>query len=235
VGPHRTPLGKTMWGGNGGLGGGRGAEVVGIVSNVRYRAIETPATPDVYIPFAQSYQGRMTLFVRSRLDPQTLVPAITREVRALDPNLPVGQVKTMDERMGDAMWRTRVGAWLLSSFAALALLLTAIGIFGVMSQAVTQRTSEIGVRIALGAQGGDVLGLFLRRAAAVTGLGLVLGVVCALALTRVLGALLYDVRATDPSTFVTVALLLGLVALGACYFPARRATRVDAMVALRAE
>jgi putative ABC transport system permease protein len=233
--PGGSPLGKLIWVGQGGFGGGSGAEVVGIISNVRYRAIETAATPDVYIPLAQSSQGRMTLFVRSRLDPHSLVPAITREVRTLDPNLPVGQVKTMDERMGDAMWRTRVGAWLLSAFAALALLLTAIGIFGVMSQTVTQRTPEIGVRIALGAQGRDVLKLFLRRAAVVTALGVVIGVACALALTRVLGALLYDVRATDPSTFISVALLLGLVALGACYIPARRATRVDAMVALRAE
>jgi putative ABC transport system permease protein len=141
----------------------------------------------------------------------------------------------MDARMADAMWRTRVGAWLLSAFAGLALLLTAIGIFGVMSQTVSQRTTEIGVRMALGAQSRDVLSLMLGRAALVTAAGIVLGLASALALTRLIGALLYGVEATDPLTFVSVAVVLGLVALAACYLPARRATRVDAVVALRSE
>jgi putative ABC transport system permease protein len=177
----------------------------------------------------------MRLFVRTALDPSTLTPAIAREVRALDANLPLSELKTMDDRVADAMWRTRIGAWLLSAFAALALLLTAIGIFGVMAQAVAQRTPEIGIRMALGAQARDVLGLVLGRAAIVTAAGLVIGAGSALLLTRLLAALLYGVEPGDPATFVSVAVLLGVIALVAGYVPARRATRVDAIAALRAE
>jgi putative ABC transport system permease protein len=231
--PNDTPIGKTIAVGQGGFGDG--AEVIGVVSNVRYRAIETPPAPDVYLPLAQSYQPRMRLFVRSRLDTQSLVAAITREVRALDRNLPLSEIKTMEERLGDAMWRTRVSAWLLSAFAALAVLLTAIGIFGIMAQTVMQRRAEIGIRMALGAQTHDVLALVLGRAALLTGAGLVLGIGCALSLTRLIAALLYDVQSNDPITFFSVAVLLGLVALAACYVPARRATRVDAVVALKTE
>jgi putative ABC transport system permease protein len=232
--PGKSPLGATIGVGQGGFHEG-GARVVGVVTNVRYRAIETEATPDVYVPFAQSYQGRMRLFVRSDLDTRSLLSAIRREVRALDPNLPLSEVKTMEERVGDAMWRTRVGAWLLSAFAALALALTAIGIFGVMAQTVMQRTAEIGIRMALGAQRRDVLRLVMGSAARVTATGLAVGSAAALALTRVVAMLLYGVQPNDPVTFVSVALLLGAVALGACYIPARRATRVDAVVALRSE
>jgi len=139
----------------------------------------------------------------------------------------------MRERVDDAMWRTRVGAWLLTMFGALALLLTAIGIFGVMAQSVTQRTAEIGIRMALGARRRDVLGLLLQRAALVTGNGLVLGILCALGFTRVIAGLLYDTEPHDPMTFGAVAGMLGVVALLACYVPARRATRIDAAVALR--
>jgi putative ABC transport system permease protein len=231
--PNDTPIGKFIGVGQGGFEDG--AEVIGVVADVRYHAIETAPTPDVYIPVAQSFQSRMRLFVRSQLDTQTLVGAIRREVRALDPNLPLSEVKTMEERVGDAMWRTRVGAWLLSAFAALALVLTAIGIFGVMAQTVTQRTSEIGIRMALGAQRRDVLTLVLGSAARVTVAGLIAGVAIALALTRVVAALLYDVQPHDPVTLAAVAVLLAVVALAACYIPARRATRVDAVVALRTE
>jgi putative ABC transport system permease protein len=233
--PNQDPIGKRAWAGQGGAGSGDASEVIGVVSDVRYRAIETAPTPDVYIPLAQSYQSRMRLFVRTRIDPAGLAPAVAREVRALDPHLPLSEVKTMGDRVADAMWRTRIGAWLLSAFAALALLLTAIGIFGVMAQAVSQRTAEIGIRMALGAQPRDVLRLVLGRAAIVTALGIVIGAAAALALTRLMTALLYDVEPGDPATFVSVAVLLGVIALVAGYIPARRATRVDAIAALRAE
>jgi putative ABC transport system permease protein len=175
------------------------------------------------------------MFVRSPLDPSTLAPAIAGQVRALDANLPLSELKTMDERVADAMWRTRIGAWLLSTFAALAVLLTAIGIFGVMAQAVARRTAEIGIRMALGAQARDVLVLVLHRVAIVTAAGIVIGAGLALLLTRLLAALLYGVEPGDPATFVSVAALLGVIALVAGYIPARRATRVDAIAALRAE
>jgi predicted permease len=231
--PNESPLGKTIGVWQGGFDDG--AQIVGVIANVRYRGIETAALPDVYLPHAQSYRGRMELFVRSGLPPQSLAAAIAREVRALDPSLPLADVKTMTERVGDAMWRTRVGAWLMSAFAVLALLLTAIGIFGVMAQAVARRTAEIGIRMALGAEPRDVLRWILRRGALVTGAGLGLGVVLALGLARVLGALLYGVSADDPLTFVAVTVVLGLVALAACYLPARRATRVDVVEALKTE
>jgi putative ABC transport system permease protein len=149
--------------------------------------------------------------------------------------LPVAEIKTMEARVDDAMWRTRAGAWLLGAFACLALLLTAIGIFGVVAQSVAQRTAEIGVRMALGAQSSDVVRLMLRRAALVTATGVAAGLVAALGLTRLLESMLYGVRAHDPLTFGAVAMLLAGVAFLACYLPARRAARVDAMVALRSE
>ena len=239
--PNDDPIGKRMWAGQGSAGSGDASEVVGVVSDVRYRAIETAPIPDVYLPLAQSYQSAhapVRAHARPRepgLDPATLAPAIAREVRALDANLPLSELKTMDDRVADAMWRTRIGAWLLSAFAALALLLTAIGIFGVMAQAVAQRTAEIGIRMALGAQPRDVLRLVLRRVAVVTAAGIVIGAGLALLLTRLLAALLYGVEPGDPVTFVSVAVLLGVIALVAGYIPARRATRVDAISALRAE
>jgi len=230
--PNDTPLGKKI---EIGQGFHESAEVVGVVSNVRYRSLETEARPDVYVPLSQSHQSRMRMFIRARLDTRTLVSVVTREVRALDPNLPLSDIKSMDDWVGDAMWRTRVGVWLLSAFAALALLMTAIGIFGVMAQTVMQRTAEIGIRMALGAQRRDVLALVLGGAALVTCAGIAVGVGCGLVLTRLMSALLYDVPPHDPLTFAAVAALLTLVALAACYLPARRATRVDAVVALRSE
>jgi predicted permease len=231
--PNADPIGKRVAVGQGGFH--VGAEVIGVVSDVRYTALETAATPDVYVPLLQSYQSRMRLFVRSRVEPAALATAIRDQVRALDPNLPLVEVKTMGERVSDAMWRTRVAAWLLSAFAGLALLLTAIGVFGVMAQTVIQRTPEIGIRLALGAQRRDVLSLVLGRAALVTGAGLTAGVAAAFLLTRLIGSLLHGVEATDPATFVTVVGVLGLVSMAACYIPARRATRVDAVVALRSD
>ena len=231
--PNDTAIGKTIAVGQGGFH--TGAEVVGVVSDVRYSTIETAARPDVYLPHAQSYIARMRIFVRGRLGEEALVSALRSEVRALDPTLPLSEVKSMDGRVGDAMWRTRVAAWLFTAFAGLALLLTAVGIFGVISQTVSQRTPEIGVRMALGAQRSDVLGLVLGRAGVLTGIGISAGIAIALGLTRVMAALLYETEPGDPSTLALVALLLAIVALAACYLPARRASRVNPIVALRYE
>jgi predicted permease len=231
--PNESPIGKIVAVDQGGFHDG--AEVVGVVSSARYRGIETAATSDVYLPVAQSYQRRMLLFVRSTQPVQSLAAAIAAEVRGLDPNLPLAEIKTMETRVDDAMWRTRVGTWLLGAFAGLALLLTAIGIYGVMAETVARRTTEISVRMALGAQARDVLKLVLRRATLVTVIGIAVGALAALGLTRLIGALLYDVQPHDPITFVAVSLLLGLVALLACYLPARRASRMDAVIGLRSE
>ena len=231
--PNTDPIGKTIT--LGAFGFEVGAEVIGVVSDVRYSTIESASVPDAYIPFLQSPQARMRLFVRSRLDQASLIPVIRQEVRQLDSSLPLSEVKTMDERVGDAMWRTRVAAWLFSAFAGLALLLTAVGIFGVMSQTVSQRTSEIGVRMALGAQASDVLGLVLGRAGVLAGIGIAVGIAVALGATRVMTALLYETEPGDPVTLAFVAVLLAAVALVACYLPARRAARVDPIVALRYE
>jgi predicted permease len=231
--PGESPIGKRIAVGQGGFQDG--AEVVGVVADVRYDTLETEAGPHVFLPLGQSYRYGMQIVVRSRLGNRAMAAAIAREVRALDPNLPLVSVKTMEERVGDAMWRTRVAAWLLSAFAGLALLLTAIGIFGVMAQTVAQRTSEIGIRMALGARQGDVLRLVLGRAALITAIGLSVGIVAALGFTRVLTTLLYQVAPTDPATLLVVAVILGVVSLLACYIPARRAMKVDAVTALRME
>jgi putative ABC transport system permease protein len=231
--PNETPIGKVVAVFQGGFQDG--AEVIGVVADARYRTIESAATPDAYVPLAQSYRSRMQLFVRSGLPHEAVANAVSREVRALDPTLPLAEVKTMEARVDDAMWRTRAGAWLLGAFAFLALLLTAIGIFGVMAQTVAQRTSEIGVRMALGAESSDVVRLMLRRAAVVTLCGVAVGIVAALGFTRLLESMLYGVRAHDPLTFAAVTVLLAVVALLACYLPAHRAARVDAVVALRSD
>jgi putative ABC transport system permease protein len=231
--PGGDPIGKRITLGGGGFEDG--AEVIGVVADVRYSALETAAGPDAYIPFQQSPPSHMRVFVHSRLQPATLVTAMRNELRQLDPNLPLIEIRTMDERIGDAMWRTRVASWLLSSFAGLALLLTSIGVFGVMAQTVTQRIPEIGVRMALGAQTHDVLRMILVRAAVLAAVGLALGVTLALGLTRVMSSLLYDVQPDDPATFIGGALVLASVAGLACYLPARRATRVDPILALRYE
>jgi putative ABC transport system permease protein len=211
-----------------------GAEVIGVVGDVRNESVEAQPVPDVYIPILQSPTGNM-LFVRSSAETGPLLAALRREFRALDPNLPLTNVRRMEDVAGDAMWQTRASAWLLSAFAALAVLLTAIGIFGVTAQTVTQRTAEFGIRMAIGAQARDVLSLVLRRAAWMTGAGLIVGLAGSYAVSSVLSSLLYNVTARDPATFAVVAVMLGIVTLVAAYLPARRATRIDAIQTLRAD
>jgi len=209
--------------------------VIGVVGDVRYGQMDEPPQPDVYIPHLQSSRSSLVLFVRTAGNPAALTQAVEREVHALDKNLPVYDVKTMNERIRDATSRARFSAVLLAVFAAIALVLAAVGIYGVMSYLVTQRTREIGIRIALGAGSADVLSLVVRRGATLALAGIAIGVAGALASTRVLATLLYEVKPGDPSTYIMIAAVLAAVALLASYIPARRASSVDPSSALRAE
>ncbi len=227
------PLGKRIAVGQGGFGDG--AEVVGVVADVRYGAVERSVPPDVYLPLLQSTRTMGVIFVKSRTALDSLVPSIRQEIRAMDPDLPLVDVKTMDDRFGDAIWRTRVSAWLLGAFSALALVLAAVGIYGVMSQSVEQRTREIGVRMALGASREHILRLIVGRTVAIAVTGVILGVALAIPSMRGLTALLYQVSPGDPAVLVVLASLLLAVAVFAGYMPARRATRVDPLSTLRAD
>ena len=190
------PIGQKIGLGQGGFHDG--AEVIGIVKDVRYRSVEQAATADAYIPLLQSWRANGILFVRSNLDPAALIPAVRGEIRALDRDLPVTNVKTMGTRFGDATWRTRLSADLLALFAGLALLLAAIGLYGVMAQSVEQRTREIGVRMALGAERRNIFTLVIGRALVIAAVGIVVGSVLSLLSMRFLDALLYQVKPNDP-------------------------------------
>ncbi len=232
--PGEEAIGKRVAIGQGGFGG-EGAEIVGIVQDVRYGSVETSVMPDVYLPLLQSMRSGGFIFVKSRLPEATLMPIVRQEVSALDRDVPLIDIKMMDERFGDATWRTRISAWLLAAFAALALALSALGLYGVMSQGVEHRRRELGVRMALGAQRGDILRLIIGRVMCLAIAGIGVGVLIAFPAMRLLTALLYQVKPGDPMVFSTLSIILLAVALLAGYMPARRATRVDPLTTLRAE
>jgi predicted permease len=210
-------------------------EVVGVMQDGKYFSLGEEATPFAYRNLRPQSGDYLTLVVRTGGDPQSALPAIRREFQRLDAALPVYNVKTLVEHMAFPLFPARVAATLLGSFGLLALLLAAIGIFGVMSYAVTQRTREIGIRMALGAPARGIFALVVGQGVKLTALGLGIGLASAFAGTRLMSSLLYGVSALDVVTFVGVSLLLALVALLACYFPARRAMKVDPLVALRYE
>jgi putative ABC transport system permease protein len=209
--------------------------VVGVVGDIKHRSLELETRNEIYVPQFQTPAGMMTLVVRADTDPLSLVGAVRDAVRALDTDLPVFNIRTMTQLYADSVARPRLSALLLGVFAGVALLLAAVGIYGVVAYSVTQRTREIGVRIALGADSSDVLKLVMRHGIRLAGAGIAIGLAASFGLTRVMEKLLYEVSATDESTFVAVTLFLVLVALLACYVPARRAAKVDPMVALRYE
>jgi putative ABC transport system permease protein len=231
--PGEDPIGKRIALGQGGFGDG--AEVIGIVADVRYRAVETAVLPDAYLPLLQAPRAQGFLFVRTDGAPESIVPQIRTEVQALDPNLPLIDVKMMATRFGEATWRQRSSAWLLGLFSLLALALAATGIYAVMAQGVEQRRREIGVRLALGAGRSDILRLIIGRVTAMAIAGIALGILIAVPAMQLLRALLYQVTPGDPSVFVGLAGVVLAVTLLAGYIPARRATRVDPLVTLRAE
>jgi predicted permease len=227
--PGANPIGRRFSTRRGGT-----REVVGVARDGKYGSLGEEPQPHFYEPFAQAYEADMMLLVRSAGDPRSILPALTREARALDPELPV-EVNTMAEHLGFALLPQRIGAWVLGVFGAIAALLAALGLYGVMTYVVSQRTAEIGIRMALGARARDVRMLVVRRALALTLTGLGLGLAGALAAARALEAFLVDVSPNDPVTFASVALLFTSVALLASWLPARRAASVDPMRALRSE
>jgi putative ABC transport system permease protein len=211
--------------------------ITGVVGDVKQSGLTRAVMPEIFMPYEQapSMTQSMTMVVRSTQDPGGLVQSIRREVAAVDPNLPIYNVQTMETVINKSVSDRRLNMLLLSIFAGVAMILSMVGIYSVMSYTVTQSTREIGIRMALGAQPRDVLKLVVGQGLVLTLLGVGLGVLGALGLTRLMESLLYGVKATDPLTFLGVSLLLIAVALLACYWPARRATKVDPMIALRYE
>lgn len=210
-------------------------EVIGIAANGKYNSLGEDPKPAFYRPLLRDYSTNATLVARTRDNPQATLAALRREVQALDPQLPLYNVETLSDHMNMPLFPARMAAMVLGSFGLVAVLLAAIGIYGVMSYVVAGRTREIGVRIALGASRGDVLRLIVRQGMTLAVIGLVIGVIVSFGATRMLTGLLYGLSPTDPLTFAGVGFLLAGVALIACFIPARRATKVDPMQALRYE
>jgi putative ABC transport system permease protein len=231
--PNESPLGKRIR-----FGPPEDNEpwhtIVGVVGAVKHQRLNLTRSKTVYLPHAEVTINGMALAVRAA-NPENLAPAIRGEVKAMDPDQPITNMRTMTEVISRSMWQPRLYSILFGVFAAVALALASIGIYGVMAYSVSERTREIGIRVALGAQRRDVLKLVVARGMTLTLIGAGLGLGGAMGLTRLMQTLLFEVSATDPLTFAALAALLSVVALVACYLPARRATKVDPMVALRCE
>ena len=229
--PNEDPVGKRL------LMGDQETpyEILGVVGDVRHRALHMGAYQTMYFPWLR--ERGTNLVIRAAGPPANLAADVRKALQAVDKNLPVSAIRPMEELLGNSVAQWRLNTYLLSAFAALGLILAMIGVYGVMSQAVAQSTHEIGVRLALGAQTRDVLGLVLREGMKLALVGLAIGLLSALALTRLVAvqSLLFEVSGADPVTFAAIAVLLTGAMLFACYLPARRATKVDPMVALRCE
>jgi putative ABC transport system permease protein len=211
-------------------------EIVGVVGDARRRSLAAEAEPEFYVPFQQARQRRMNLVVRAGAgDPVALTSSLRGAVAELDRDQLIWQTRTLDQLVAASVAGRRFNMTLLGLFAAVAMMLAALGLYGVMAYTVTRRTHEIGVRMALGARGSDVLRMVVGQGMKLAAAGVVLGLVVAFAVTRVLASLLYGVSTTDPLTYAGLAALLGTVAFLASYLPARRATKVDPMEALRYE
>jgi ABC-type antimicrobial peptide transport system permease subunit len=220
--------------------------IVGVVADVKQGPLNSETVPQTFQPWLQVQDGLlgenivgifrgMELSVRTAADPASLASAVQGQIRAMDPSLPVTSVRTLAQVVNESASPQRFNAVLIAAFAMLALLLAALGIGGVLATSISRRTQELGVRMALGARRADVLRMVLREGMTLVAIGLAIGLPIAFALTRFLSTLLFEVSPTDPVTFATVSVVLVLVALTACYVPARRATTISPLVALRSE
>jgi putative ABC transport system permease protein len=228
--PDRDPIGQQI------VVNGTERRVVGIVGNVRHSVLEEEAGSEMYLPVKQTnWTGALECVVRGKLPLESLAPSIRAALQSVDPNLPATEFKSLEQIVSQTVSPRRFVVLLLGGLSLLALVLASLGIYGVISYSVTQRTQEIGIRMALGAQTADVLKLIIGQGIKLTLIGVTLGLFAALAVTRLMANLLYGVSSTDPLTFMLITLLLTAVALLACYIPARRATKVDPMIALRYE
>jgi predicted permease len=229
--PNEYPIGKRLRRGE----SGPWRTVVGVISDTKEYSAEKEPPIAVYYPAEQVIARNMYLVIRTTSDPVPMTAAIVKEIQAVDPEMPVYDVGSMDQRLYGSLARQRFSMFLLGVFALIALILAAIGVYGIMAYSVSQRTHEIGVRIALGARPDAILRLVIRQALILAALGIAIGLVGAFALTRVMSGLLFGVSATDLLTFVITSLLLGSIALMASYIPARRAAKVDPITALQHE
>jgi putative ABC transport system permease protein len=214
--------------------------IIGVVGDMLLNNLDSTPNAAAWVPVSQQGHSEMVwrnlyLVAHTTNEPQSTLAAIRKQIATVDADLALADIATMEERLGDSLWRQRFTASVLSAFSLIALAIAALGVFGVTSYLVGQRTHEIGVRVALGALPGDIFRLALKEGAVSTLIGIALGVASSLALTHFLGNLLYGVSAKDPFTFAAAAILLALVALAACSIPARRATKVDPLQALRQE
>ena len=214
----------------------RWREVVGVVGDVKLLSLDAEISPTIYVPLTQNPYGNAMrnsfLAVRATGSVNNITSAIRHEMKTIDSGIPVAQIRALDDIVSDSVAPLRLNMWLLVSFAGLAALLAAVGIYGMISYSVSERTHEIGVRMALGAASKDILRMVMIDGARVSAIGIVLGIGAALGLTRLMSILLYKVSATDPITFAGISVLTVCVTLIATYLPARKASRVDPMIAL---
>jgi predicted permease len=233
-------LARTLWPEENAIGkritaNGRSTEIVGIVRDIKGRSLFDPAAPMLYVPLFQTYQRNVVLHVRTAVSPASIVPALRREVYAIDKDLPVYAIATMGEHVRATLTPQRLLAYLIGGFGALALLLAAIGLYGLVAYGVTERTSEIGVRMAVGAGRADVIRLFVAGGMKLAAAGVILGSLAALGVAPLMKSLLFGISPLDPLNLMAVPLLLLAAALIACSVPAWRAARADPKAALRYE